>query len=140
MEEEVEGHEDAEGGVAIVDGVGVDAVDTEEDERGRKQSGDEGWALQPVLEKTTQDRPGDDCCSGSGKRSVEDVVQVHTAGEVDDGGLNEERQGCVREGEVAVGVLAESDAVATVEEVAKVPEDGDVGIVPEGDGSGGEEE
>ena len=49
MEEEVEGHEDAEGGVAIVDGVGVDAVDAEDDERCRKQGGDEGGVLEFVF-------------------------------------------------------------------------------------------
>ena len=44
------------------------------------------------------------------------------------------------EGEVAVGELAERDAEAGVEEVAEVPEDGDAGVLPEGEGGGKEEE
>ena len=44
------------------------------------------------------------------------------------------------EGKVTVGNLAEGDAVAGVEQVAEVPEDGYAGVLPEGEGGGGEKE
>jgi len=46
--EEVEGDEDGEDAVAVVDGVGVDAVDAEEDERVYEKVGDEVWVLEFV--------------------------------------------------------------------------------------------
>jgi len=70
----------------------------------------------------------------------EDVVEVHAAGKAQDGGLEQKGQRRMDEGEVAVGMLAERDALAAVQQVAEVPEDGEAGVLPEDEGGGGEEE
>ncbi len=71
---------------------------------------------------------------------ADDVGWVDAAKDADDGCVEEKCEWGVGEGEVAVGELAEADAVAGVEQVADVPEDSDAGILPEGKGGGGEEE
>lgn len=66
--------------------------------------------------------------------------EVDAAEDADNGGVEEEGERRVGEGEVAVRKLVERDAEAGVEEVAEVPEDGDAGVLPEGEGGGKEEE
>jgi len=91
-------------------------------------------------EEVEEDALSEDGRGGSGEGCIEDVVEVDAAGELDDCCLNDEGEGRVGEGEVAIRELAEGDAIAAVEEVAEVPEDGYVGVLPEGDGGGGDEE
>ena len=86
------------------------------------------------------DAPGEHGGEGPGGGSVEDVVEVHAAGKAQDGGLEQKGQRRMDEGEVAVGMLAERDALAAVQQVAEVPEDGEAGVLPEDEGGGGEEE
>ena len=88
------------------------------------------------MEERCEDAPGQEGCGGSGYGCVEDVMEVDAAGQVDDCCLNEEGERGVGEGEVAVGNLAEGDAAGAIEEVAEVPEDGYVGVLPERDGCG----
>jgi hypothetical protein len=68
-------------------------------------------------------------------------MEVDAAGQLDNRSLNEEGERGVGEREVAVWDLAEGDPVGAVEDIAEVPENGDVGVLPENDGGGcGEEE
>jgi hypothetical protein len=61
------------------------------------------------------------------------------AGQAHDGGLDEQRQRRVDQRKIAVRHLAERDAPTGVEQVAEVPEDGDLGVLPEDEGGCGEE-
>lgn len=140
-EEEVESGEDGEDAVGVVDGVGVEAVEAEGDERGGEERG-EAAALGQDAEA---DAPGEQGGGGVGERGPGDGVPVDAAEETDEDGLKEEGERRMGEGEVAVGERAgvlerEGEAVAAVEQVGEVPEDGDVGALPEGEERGGESE
>jgi hypothetical protein len=138
--EEGEGEEDGEDAVAVVDGVRVDAVDAEEDERGGEECGDEECAFGERLEQAEEDAPREEGGETRFEGGAEDVRENGAAEDADDGGVQEKGERRVGEREVAVGELVERDAEAGVEEVAEVPEDGDAGVLPEGEGSGKEEE
>jgi hypothetical protein len=60
-------------------------------------------------------------------------MKVDAPAKADDRRLNEEGKGCMDKREIAVGHLAKSDARRSVENVAQIPEHGDVGILPEND-------
>jgi hypothetical protein len=87
-----------------------------------------------------EDAPGEEGCGTCFKCGAEDVGEVDPAEDSNDRSVEEEGEGCVGEGKVAVGKLAQADAVAAVEQVADVPQDGDTGVLPEGEGGGGDEE
>ena len=75
-----------------------------------------------------------------GDGGVKIVVENDASEELDDGGLNEESERRVGEWEVAVRKLAERDAGCIFEDVAEIPEHGEVAVLPEDEGGGGEEE
>jgi hypothetical protein len=135
-EEEVESQEDAEDAVRVVDGVGVDAVDAEWDKRGAESRGEK----RAGGHQAEGDAPREQGGAAVGESCIEDDVPVDAAEEVDACCLDEEGERSVGEGEVSVGELAEGDAEAAVEEIGEVPENADVGVLPEGEGSGTQEE
>jgi hypothetical protein len=65
---------------------------------------------------------------------IEHVVKENAAGETNDRGLREKRERRMRQGKVAVGHLAEGDALRGVENVAEIEQNRDVRILPEHDG------
>jgi len=138
--QQIEREENGQDAVAVVDGMGVDAVDTEEDERGGEQSGDEEGAAGERRELAEKDAPGEESCEACFKGGAEKVRERNAAEDADERGVKEEGEGRVGEGEVAVGELAERDAEAGVEQVAEVPEDGDASVLPESEGGGGEKQ
>jgi hypothetical protein len=141
-----EREEDREDAVVVVDGVGVDAGDTQEDEREGEEGGERGCPTRTQIpfgndkKNGRKDAPGEQRGRGSGEHGIGDDVPVHAAEEVDAGGLDQEGEWSVREREVAVGNLAQRDAVAAVEQVREVPQHGDMGVLPEDDGRGGQQE
>ena len=168
--QEVEGEEDGEDAVAVVDGVGIDAVDAEEDEGRGEKGGEEPGAIGgPIqrqirrfwlrqiddlfwvddsysmsgaflVQESEEDAPGEEGCGAGFQCGAENVGVVDAAEDADDGGVEKKDKRRVGEGEVAVGELAEADAEAAVEEIADVPEGGDAGVLPEGEGGSREEE
>ena len=48
-------------------------------------------------------------------------VPEHSSAEFDERSLNQKRQWCMREGKVAIGKVAERDAVRAVKDVAQIP-------------------
>ena len=67
-------------------------------------------------------------------------MQDGASEELDDGRLGEKGERRVGEREVSVGELAERDAGGVFQDVAEVPEHGEMGVLPEDEGGGGEEE
>src|ERR1035437_7551012 len=80
-----------------------------------------------IMGHPKEDAPGEEGGGAGFERSAEDVGEVDPAEDSNDRSVEEEGEGCVGEGEVAVGKLAQADAVAAVEQVADVPQDGDRG-------------
>jgi hypothetical protein len=120
--------------------VGVDAVDAQDDERSCKQRGEEPGAIGQRFQQGEEEAPGEEGCGSSLECGADEVGIVDAAEEADDEGMDEKGERRVGEGEVAVGELAERDAVAGVKQVGDVPEDGNAGVLPEGEGGRGEEE
>ncbi len=86
------------------------------------------------------DSPGEDCAEATHHCRVENVMKKDTASETDNCGLHEESKGRMDEGKIAIGHLPEGDARGAVECVARVPENRDMGVLPENDGCRSEEE
>ena len=78
-------------------------------------------------EQAEQDSPGEQRGEGGGDGGIKIVMEDGASEELDDGGLHEEGERRVGEREVAVGQLAERDAGGVFEDVAEVPEHGEVG-------------
>ena len=57
-------------------------------------------------------------------------MKEDAARDADDGGLDEKREWRVRQGKVAIGYLAEGDALRSVENVAEIEEHRDVCVLP----------
>ena len=85
-----------------------------------------------------QDAPGEDGCEAGCQRRAEDVRVVDAAKDLNDGGVQEIVERWMDEGDVSERHLPQTEAVAAIEEVADVPESGDAGVLPEGEGGGGE--
>ncbi len=132
--------EDGEDGVAVVEGVGEDAVDAQHGEWRGQQEGDWPRDDDAGAQDVEGDAPGEHGGEGSGSSGVEDLVEVDAAGEAEDGSLQQKCQRWVDEGEVAIGMLAERHAGAAIEQVAEVPDDGEAGVLPEHERGGGKKE
>ncbi len=64
-------------------------------------------------------------------------MPVHAAGQLDDCCLNQECHRRMREREIAVGNIAERDAIRILEGVAEIPQDREVRVLPNHDHPGG---
>jgi hypothetical protein len=64
------------------------------------------------------------------------VVKEDATRETNDRGLKKKSERRVRQWEVAVGNLAEGDALGGVEDVTEIEEDGDVRVLPQDDAGG----
>jgi hypothetical protein len=77
-------------------------------------------------------RNGEDAVEA--ERGIDDLAEDDAAEDFDDRGLNQERYWRMSEGKIAVRHLADGESEGVVEQVAEVPEEADVGVLPEGDG------
>ena len=91
-------------------------------------------------EQAEQDAPGEQRGECGGEGGVKIVMEDDASEELDDDGLDEKGERRVGEREVAIRKLAERDAGCVFEDVAEIPEHGEVGVLPEDEGGGGEEE
>src|SRR5208337_2580197 len=119
-------NQDRETAVAVVLGRGYDAVDAQKNERRGEQQRQRPRGGYAPAQEGEREPPRQHRAQAAGDGGIEDVVKKNAAGDADDGGLDEKGEGCVREGEVAVGNLAEGDALRGVEDVAEIEEDRDV--------------
>ena len=120
--------------------MGKDAAGAEEDERRGEQECGEARGQRRRREQAEQDAPGEKRGESGGDGGVEIVVENDASEELDDGGLDEEGERRVGEWKVAIRKLAERDAGCVFEDIAEIPEHGEVGVLPEDEGGGGEEE
>ena len=96
--EEIEGEEDGEDAIAVVNGVGVDAVDAKEDERSGEKCGDEECAVGEGLEQAEEDAPGEEGCEAGFEGGAEDVREVDAAEELDDAAWRRNMRGAWAKG------------------------------------------
>ena len=120
--------------------MGKDAAGAEEDERHGEQKGGEARGQGEAASRRSRMRQVSERGEAGGEGGVKIMVENDASEELDDGGLNEEGAGRVGEGKVAVGKLAEGDAGGVFEDVAEIPEHGEVSVLPEHEGGRGEEE
>jgi hypothetical protein len=134
-----ESKEDGEGAIAVVDGMGVYAVNTEEDEGQCQQESAEA-SPGSRLENGEEQTPGEEGCEAADDGRVQLLDEGVTTEEVDETSLDKKGKGGMDKGEIAVGQLSEGDAPTGIEQVAEVPEDDNLAVLPEDKGSGDKEE
>ena len=67
-------------------------------------------------------------------------MEVDPAGKTNDGGLNQKREGCMRQGEIAIGHLPEGDTRGAVKNVAQVPKNGQMRVLPQNNSGCGQKQ
>jgi len=77
-----------------------------------------------------EDAPGEEGGDACFECGADNVRVIDEAEDADDGGVQQVLEWWMDEGKVAVGHLAQAEAVAAVEEVAEVPDGCDVGVLP----------
>ena len=121
---------DPETAVAIVFRIGHDAIDAEENERRGGQQRQRPRSGHTPAQRGKRDPPRQHRAEAAGDCNVENMVKKDPARQADDCGLHEKSERRVRQGKVAIGHLAESDALRGVEDIAEIEEHRDVRVLP----------
>ena len=118
--QQVKGDEDREDTVAVVRGMREDAVESEYRERKGEQQGHGPRRGHATLQGVQRDTPGEYCAEAAHHRHIEHVMEEDTAGQLDDGCLDQKGEWRMGKGKVTIRQLASGDAGGAVEHVANI--------------------
>jgi len=119
-------NQDREAAVAVVLGRGHDAIDAEKNEWCGEDESQRPRVRYAPAQRGECDSPRENRAQAAGDCDIENVVKENAARQANDRGLDEKREGRVRQGKVTVWHLAEGDALCGVEDVAEIEEHRDV--------------
>jgi len=130
-------HENAENTVAVIERKRQDAISAQDGQRRGQQQRDSPRRAQPSTQCRQHDPPGQHRSQGADHCGVENVMEEYPSAEANEGGLNQKRERRVSQRKIPIRRLAQRDAEGCVQNVARIPKDREMRILPQDHGCAG---